>query len=187
MLEETETEPGVRFVVDSMLGSLARWLRILGYDTLYAKDWHDTQILETASKENRIIVTRDRGLYNRARRKKLRAVYVTSDVVKSLAILAQSIGLRLHVEPNRSRCPLCNATLREANKDEVKGRVPPRVLELYDKFWVCTGCGQVYWIGGHWRGIMQTLEEAVRLVQRRRRQNISSKDLRRSAIEGLNT
>jgi hypothetical protein len=143
---------------------------MLGYDTLYAKDWHDSRILEVAAREDRIIVTRDRGLYNRARKRNLRAVYVTSDVTRSLAILVQSVGLRLDIEPSRSRCPLCNALLREASKDEVKGHVPPRVLELYDKFWVCTRCGQVYWMGGHWRGITQTLQEAIRLVQRRHRQ-----------------
>lgn len=175
-MEEADTGQDARFIVDSMLGSLARWLRILGYDTLYARDWHDSRILEVAAREDRVIVTRDRGLYNRARRRNLRAVYVTSNVTRSLAILAQSVGLRLDVEPSRSRCPHCNALLREAGRDEVKGCVPPRVLELYDKFWVCTRCGQVYWMGGHWKGITQTLQEAMRLAQRKHRQVTSVKD-----------
>lgn len=168
-MEDSGDEQEPRFIVDSMLGSLARWLRMLGYDTVYARDWHDSRILEIAAREGRILVTRDRSLYTRARRRGLRTVYVVPDVVKSLAILAQKTSLRLSIDPSKSRCPLCNAPLREADKDEVRGRVPQRVLELYDKFWVCTGCGQVYWMGGHWKTIRQMLEKAMSIAQQRPR------------------
>ena len=161
-----------RFIVDSMLGSLARWLRMMGYDTVYARNWHDSRILREAEATGRIIVTRDRGLYRRARRKGLEAVLVVEDVPRSLAILSLAYGVRLEVNPAHSRCPLCNAPLRRASKEEVKGRVPPEVYRGHDEFWVCTRCGQVYWRGGHWRGIQKVLSEAQRhlrvMVERRR-------------------
>lgn len=161
-----------RFIVDSMLGSLARWLRILGYDTVYAKGWHDARILEVAAEESRVVVTRDHGLYRRALRRGLETVLVGEDPAEALALLNLRFGIRLEANPDESRCPLCNAPLRRASREEVKGRVPPRVYERYTEFWVCTGCGQVYWRGGHWRGIEETLrkarEKAALLASRRR-------------------
>lgn len=152
-------KPRPRFIVDSMLGSLARWLRMLGYDTLYAKGWHDARIIEAAAAEGRIVVTRDHGLYVRAVRRGLEAVLVPESLEDALAILALRYGISLEMDPDKSRCPLCNAPLRRASREEVEGRVPPRVLEQHSVFWVCTGCGQVYWKGGHWRGIEKTLAE----------------------------
>jgi len=157
-----------RFIVDSMLGGLARWLRMLGYDTLYAKNWHDARILEVAESEGRAVVTRDHGLYVRAVKRGLEAVIVPEELEDALAILALRFGIELKVDPDRSRCPLCNASLRRASAEEVKGRVPPQVLERHSVFWVCTGCGQVYWRGGHWRGIEATLAEARKRLERLR-------------------
>lgn len=157
-----------RFIVDSMLGSLARWLRMIGCDTVYAKGWHDSRIIEEAGNSRRIIVTRDRGLFNRARRRGLDAVLVSDDVARALAVLSLRYGIPLEIVPERSRCPVCNSPLRSASKEEVKGRVPPRVYEAYDEFWVCTGCSQVYWRGGHWRGIEETLREARQWAEKLR-------------------
>lgn len=157
--------PEHRFIVDSMLGSLARWLRMLGYDTVYAKNWPDGRILEKAAEEGRVLVTRDHGLYVRARRRGLVAVLVPERLEDALALLALGLGIDLVVDPDRSRCPLCNAPLRRASLEEVRGRVPPRVAESFREFWVCTGCGQVYWRGGHWRGIEATLAEARKRLQ----------------------
>ncbi len=152
------------FIVDSMLGSLARWLRMLGYDTVYAKGWHDSRILDEAAATGRIIVTRDRGLYRRALRRGIEAVFVSDDIAEALAKLGATYGIRLEIDPDRSRCPLCNTPLKRIEKSEVKGRVPPRVYEAYNEFWICPRCGQVYWRGGHWRGINETLEEARKLL-----------------------
>ncbi len=161
-----------RFIVDSMLGSLARWLRMLGYDTIYAKGWHDSRIIEEAVATGRVIITRDKGLYRRALRRGIEAVLVSDNVAEALAKLGAVYGIELVIDPDRSRCPLCNTPLQRVEKLSIRGRVPPRVYESYDEFWICPRCGQVYWRGGHWRGIEETLEEARRLLsrfQRRRR------------------
>ncbi len=155
------------FVVDAMLGDVARWLRILGYDALYSRTFRDWRLLRIAEETGRILVTRDWGLYIRARKRGLSAVYVESDdTVGRLAELAARAGVRLEPDPSRSRCPECNGVLDVVtDKRSLLGRVPPAALRAYDRFYVCTRCGRVYWEGGHWRNIRRVAEEARRLAQ----------------------
>lgn len=151
-----------KFIVDAMLGSLAKWLRLLGYDTLYSTSYNDAQIISIAARAKRIMVTSDKGLYRRAIRAGLRAVLLPeSGVTESLARLASAGLVELRVDPSKSRCPLCNGVLKEVtDKNLVRGRVPPGALAKYSKFYVCTRCGHVYWEGGHWRNIRRIVEEA---------------------------
>jgi len=151
-----------KFIVDAMLGSLAKWLRLLGYDTLYSTSYNDAQIISIAARAKRIMVTSDKGLYRRAIKAGLRAVLLPeSGVTESLARLASAGLVELRVDPSKSRCPLCNGVLKEVtDKNLVRGRVPPGALAKYSKFYVCTRCGHVYWEGGHWRNIRRIVEEA---------------------------
>jgi len=155
------------FIVDSMLGSVAKWLRILGYDTLYSSKYADWQILKIAEKTGRTIVTSDRGLYWRARRRNLRAILVEEqDKVARLAEVAAKAGIKLELDPRRSRCPVCNGELVEVrDKRVVADRVPPQSLEANEVFYVCTKCGKVYWEGSHWRNMRRVVEEARRLLK----------------------
>lgn len=159
------------FVVDAMLGDVARWLRLLGYDTLYSKSMRDWRLLKTAEETGRTLVTRDWGLYWRARKRGLRAVYVEGDsTAERLAELAVKAGVSLDPDPSRSRCPECNGVLVEVrDKERVRGRVPPRALEAYEVFYVCTRCGRVYWEGSHWRNIRRVAGEAKSLAGLMRR------------------
>ncbi|MEZ0393555.1 MAG: Mut7-C RNAse domain-containing protein [Desulfurococcaceae archaeon] len=159
-----------KFVVDAMLGGVARWLRLLGYDTVYRKDLADWEILRIAERDGRIVVTRDRGLHRRALKRGLTSIYLwQDDMAERLAHLAATAGIRLSVDLERSRCPLCNGELRKVSKEAVKDKVPRRVYELYSDFWMCTRCGQVYWIGGHWRGIENELSKARSIYERNAR------------------
>jgi len=151
-----------KFIVDAMLGSLAKWLRLLGYDTLYSTSYNDAQIISIAARTKRIVVTSDKGLYRRAIKAGLRAVLLPeSGVTESLARLASAGLIELRVDPSKSRCPLCNGVLKEVtDRNLVRGRVPPGALAKYSKFYVCARCGHVYWEGGHWRNIRRIVEEA---------------------------
>ena len=159
-----------RFIVDTMLGDLAKWLRILGYDTYYSTRAEDWEILRRAEREGRIVVTMDGGLYNRARRRGLRAVRITTfGAAQRLAELSLHVPVRLEADPAKSRCPECGGPLRVVrDKDSLRGRVPPAALEAYDTFYVCTRCGRVYWEGSHWRNIRRVLAEARSLLARAR-------------------
>jgi len=155
------------FIADTMLGEIARWLRILGYDVLYSKNYSDRQIIQIAEKTGRTILTRDIGLYNLARKKGLPAVYISTDRREErLAEISLQTGIPLRLDPSKSRCPYCNARLVEVrDKDMVRDRVPPGALKTYDVFYVCPRCGRVYWVGGHWKNMRRVVEEANRLVE----------------------
>ncbi len=155
-----------RFIVDTMLGNVARWLRLLGYDTLYYRRIDDWKILRIAEQEGRIIVTRDRGLHNRARRKGLRSILLEQDEMhERLAYIALAAGIRLYVDLDLSRCPVCNGELIKVSKELVRDKVPRRVYEKHEDFWLCKRCGKVYWMGSHWEGIEKTLSMAREIYE----------------------
>ncbi len=154
-----------KFIADAMMGEVARWLRLMGYDVLYNRNYTDYQIMRIAEKTGRIIITRDRGLHYRARKAGLRSVFVASDdTVSRLAEVAYYTGIRLKADPDTSRCPACNGVLEKVDREKVKGRVPPGAYEAYDTFYVCTSCGTVYWRGSHWRNIERIVKEARSMV-----------------------
>ncbi|MEM4441210.1 MAG: Mut7-C RNAse domain-containing protein, partial [Desulfurococcaceae archaeon] len=95
-----------RFIVDNMLGSLARWLRILGYDTAYDRDAEDWQIIRRAELERRIVVTKDRALHNKALKHGIRSILLWEESIEDfLAHLAFVTGIRLGVNFEKTRCP----------------------------------------------------------------------------------
>jgi len=164
-----------RFIVDAMLGDLARWLRMLGYDTKYNKDYEDWQLIKIAMDEDRILLTRDIGLFRRANmtfkkegKDNLRAFYLEwgdiEDVLANLAILLRrklNIDLRLDIDPKDTRCPICNSQLRHITSlVEIAGKVPEVIANRYREFWICTKCGKVYWRGRHWITIEEKLKKA---------------------------
>ncbi len=158
-----------RFIVDTMLGRLARWLRILGYDTVYHRRLEDWKILKIASEENRIIITRDTGLHRRALNKGLKSILLEpDDMAERLALIAYLTGIRLYIDLDRTRCPICNTPLLRVSKKDVKDKVPRKVYELHDDFWICPRCGKVYWMGSHWRMIEKILEDARRIYEKLR-------------------
>ncbi|PVX24953.1 MAG: hypothetical protein CW691_06055 [Candidatus Bathyarchaeum sp.] len=151
----------MRFIADGMLGKLARWLRILGQNVDYYRAADDNKLICLAESEKRILLTRDFELYQRAVSRGLEAVFVdATNETEKLALLAKRFGLSLAVDLNVSRCPKCNGTLEAVSKDAVLDKIPKATSIHYDNFWLCTGCGQVYWQGAHWKRIQVTLEAA---------------------------
>ena len=146
-----------KFLAVEMLGSLARWLRIMGYDTSYARDMADNDILSQAQKEGRIILTRDRQLAERA---SMDGMFIQSD--DDAEQLRQVIRrYALYFDEESTRCARCNGLLSIKQRSEVESRVPPRVLERQEEFQVCSLCGQIYWKGTHWRDIRKRIALAL--------------------------
>jgi hypothetical protein len=136
----------MRLLADSMLGSLGRWLRLLGYDTAVARSELDWQIVHQARAEGRVILTRDRDL---ARRQGVRTLLVLDDDLDAqLAQVARALDLP-QPQPG-TRCLRCNAPLQPASHDDVAADVPPYVLQTQEAFRRCPACQQVYWRGTHW-------------------------------------
>lgn len=151
-----------RFIVNSMLGHVARWLRLLGYDTLYFKRIEDWKLVKLASEEDRVLITRDAALYRRARKEGVRALLIEdTDIQSVLAALSLRYEVKLDFSKDDTRCPLCNTPLkRTTSLVEVAGKVDKRVTLNYKEFWVCPKCNKVYWQGKHWRTITTVLMEA---------------------------
>jgi len=140
-----------RFVADHMLGSLARWLRMIGYDTVYDKSKEDPDIVRLARAEGRFILTRDRELS-----KEPGALMVDQESLDDqLRAVAARYGLRF--SEDMIRCSACNGELADLPKEQAKDRVPEGALQMNEKFWICTKCAKIYWKGTHWKGIMDRL------------------------------
>ena len=137
-----------RFICDRNLGKLAKWLRILGYDTLYCRGNADRDFLRKADREGRICLTRKRVFAQR--RYSGRLVVIEADRVEGQIGEVVKV-LSLTPDPSRrmSLCLLCNAPLEEVAREAVEGLVPVHVYENYVKFRRCSQCGRVYWPGTH--------------------------------------
>jgi uncharacterized protein with PIN domain len=137
----------MRLIADAMLGRLAKWLRILGYDTAYLADTDDFAVMRLARAEDRLILTRDRAL---AGRQGVRALLVESEILEEqLCQVWADVGPS--PDPPFSRCPVCNQPLVEAAPELVAARVPPHVQRTHERFSLCIACDRLYWPGSHWR------------------------------------
>jgi len=154
----------VKFIADGMLGKLTRWLRMLGQDIKYSNQFEDAELIMTAKKEHRILLTRDSELYQRAVAKGVDAFYVEGRTeAEKLAELAERFDFSLTIDLNRSRCPRCNTKIQLTPKEKITGKVEKNTFIYYNEFWKCPKCGHIYWQGAHWEGIRATLEEAKKI------------------------
>lgn len=148
-----------RFMLDVHLGKLARLLRRFGFDAAYATTATDEQIVLTARRERRIILTRDRGLLKRRTvthgylvrssqpREQLAEVFRRFDCVGQVRMF--------------TRCIECNRPLTRVDAEAVSDRVPPVVAATYSDFSVCEGCGRVFWRGSHWERMKKLAAEVI--------------------------
>jgi uncharacterized protein with PIN domain len=151
----------VRFIADGMLGKLARWLRMLGQDVEYFNQLEDSELMAKAKEEQRVLLTRDLELYQRATAKNIEAFYVEGKTeAQKLAELAKRFDIPLHIDLKLSRCPKCNTQIKPAPKEKLEGKVKEKTFRYYSHFWECPNCGSVYWQGAHWVKIRATLKEA---------------------------
>jgi len=128
-----------------MLGRLAKWLRLLGYDTAYDNAADDHELARRARAEGRVLLTRDRELANR---RGLRTLLIQSQVLEEqLQEVREAFGPPPH--PSLSRCSVCNTALERVAPEQIADRVPPFVLRTQTEFHLCPGCGRVYWPGSH--------------------------------------
>jgi uncharacterized protein with PIN domain len=146
--------PQVKLLCDQMLGSLAKWLRLLGYDTLYPGPLGDREIAAKAHDEGRVLLTRDKDLAMRVPG----AIFVASDDLdEQLKVVIDSLHLIL--SNPLSLCSLCNVSIIEVGRDEVRGAVPPKVLEIQNEFWKCPSCSRIYWRGSHWEDMLRRIKK----------------------------
>ncbi len=148
------------FLLDAMLGSLARWLRIGGVDTEYRRDIVDEELIKEAQNTGRILLTRDAVLVQRAKKYSVDAFLIPFiEDREILRLLVKVYGLDLDAE--KSRCPKCNGSLRSIQREDVKSRIPEGTWKNAIDFWECRLCGSLYWRGSHWENISSTISYAM--------------------------
>jgi uncharacterized protein with PIN domain len=153
----------VRFVLDTHLGRLAGYLRMLGFDTVYRNECDDEELAKISSEGKRILLTKDRGLLKRSMVTHGYFVRGTHPRERLVEVL-QRFDLLRQVQPF-TRCIRCNGLLEDVPKEEVFDLLPPKVKVAYEDFRRCQGCEQVYWKGTHFDRMQRFLEGVMREAQ----------------------
>ena len=144
----------LKFIADCHLGKLAKYLRMMGFDTLFFDSIDDDDLIELSEQEDRVILTRDKLLHEK---KNSNTFYLDSiDNLEQLCELDKAFSIKNNRQ--QPRCTLCNVTLKEINKQEILDQVPSKVLKYFDFFEICPKCKRIYWHGSHYKRMMNKIE-----------------------------
>jgi len=149
----------IRFVLDSHLGKLASYLRLMGIDTIYRNDFDDYELASISSKEDRYLLTRDQGLLKHSI---ITYGYWVREIQPRLQLM--EIVSRFNIGQGTellSRCANCNGLLNDVSKNEILHLLEHKTRLYYDKFRKCSGCGQIYWKGSHFLRIEDFLSNVL--------------------------
>jgi len=149
-----------KFIVDLNVGKLARWLRLMGYDTLFLPTLDDGEMVKLALSQQRVLLTRDTQImrWHIVSSGQVKAILIEADDPrKQLLQVAQRLNLNYQFNPF-SRCLECNASLEPRNPEEVEGQVPPYVFKTQSKYTQCPDCRRIYWRGTHWQAMNRVLQ-----------------------------
>jgi hypothetical protein len=153
----------VRFVVDTHLGRLAGYLRMVGFDTLYRNDYVDDELARISSQQGRILLTKDRGLLKRnaiTHGSYVRAIHPRAQLSEVL----RRFDLAGLLTPFQ-RCMRCNGEMNPVPKEEILDQLPPQTRLEHNAFQRCEGCGQIYWQGSHFRRMQDFISQVVAEIQ----------------------
>jgi len=151
----------IKFIADNNVGKLAKWLRVVGYDTLLFKEKDDVKMIEIALSEGRAILTKDAQIIKRrlVTDGKLKAILIRHDDPKAqLRETVKTLNLNYHFRPF-SLCLECNQMLIPRSKEEVQDLVPTHVFKTQEQYMECPSCHRIYWQGTHWQAMARELRE----------------------------
>lgn len=151
----------LRFILDVHLGKLAKYMRMLGFDSRYDNRYEDEEISLQAYVENRVLLTRDIGLLKR--RNVIRGYWLRSQQPKKqLQEILIHFDLVNNLRP-LSRCMKCNGNIERANKGKIYDQLLPDTRQHFNQFYQCTNCGKIYWKGSHFDKIMNFVDQIRKL------------------------
>lgn len=149
-----------KFVTDAALGKLAKWLRLLGYDTIVFPKQAGRKMLRLADAERRIVLTRRRDMLERQFSGRLYLVHGI-EVADQLKEVISKYFLKINKKEMFNRCIKCNEKLISITREEVRNLVPPFVFENSSAYNKCLNCCKIYWSGTHQRNALQYLKQNV--------------------------
>lgn len=152
---------GIKFIADNNVGRLARWLRLIGYDTLFFEQKDDGRMIKTAVDEGRVILTKDAQFMKRrlVANGTLKTIHIRQDDPRlQVREVVKSLKLDYHFKPF-SLCLECNRLLVARDKEEVRNLVPARVFETQTQYTECPVCHRIYWPGTHWEAMGKGLQD----------------------------
>lgn len=146
-----------KFILDVQLGKLARWLRLLGFDSLYKNDFSDAQIVDISMLEKRIILTRDQDLLKRKPVNHgywIRATNPDDQIVEIIHRFDLNNQFQFF-----TRCMICNGKIKNVEKENITDALPEKTKLYYDEFYQCSGCEKIYWKGSHYKKMQKKIEK----------------------------
>lgn len=150
----------MKFIVDCMLGKLAKWLKILGFDALFFSRIEDDELLSIAAREGRILLTKDTGLIQKA--KGTETLFLKSEEwPDQVRQVLEHFDLRDKVRPH-TRCIDCNTKLKNLPKKNAENLVSSFVFERADSFALCPDCGRVFWRGTHFKDMENKIQDLLK-------------------------
>lgn len=151
-----------RFILDVHLGKLAKYLRMAGFDTLYERNYSDSEIVAIACNEKRIILTRDVGILKH--KSVTHGYWIRSqDPVEQFREVIRRFDLFNHFQPFQ-RCMHCNGLIEKASKNQVLHHLKPKTRQYYNVFYQCTRCNKVYWKGSH----VKRMQELINSMEKKK-------------------
>ncbi len=154
----------LKFIVDNNVGKLAKWLRMMGYDTLFFNGSDDSHMVASALAESRVILTRDTQIIKRrvVTNGQLKAILIKSDKPEEqMRQVVETLKLDSQIKPF-TICLECNQPLEERTKEQVKDLVPPYVFQTQNQYMECLACHRIYWRATHWQAMTKKLKEFMK-------------------------
>ncbi len=151
----------VRFIVDANVGKLTKWLRLLGYDAVFFDGAEDGQMISTALREGRVILTRDTHIldWGVVKSGRVKALLINADHPDTqIRQVVRDLGLDVDGD-TFTRCLECGEPLRRIEKRDAESRVPPYVFKTQEQFLECPKCRRLYWRGTHWQAMVSRLRK----------------------------
>lgn len=151
----------LNFILDVHLGKLAKYLRMLGFDTLYQNNYTDQHLIRLSKESGRVLLTRDKALLNV--KQVTRGYWVkNNNAINQIKEVVNRFHLLPLAKPF-SRCLKCNAKVQNIDKRLLKNIVSPNIYSQYSEFSECTGCGNVFWKGSHYRSMVRFIEKLKKM------------------------
>lgn len=143
-----------KFIADVHLGKLAKLLRLLGFDVAYRNKYTNSEILQIAREQNRVVLSRNVSFEKQTN---IQCLVVTSeDAFLQLKQVVNQFPLKEQFHPF-TRCIVCNEMLEPVKKENILPSLEKNTAQYFNEFWQCNHCKRIYWKGSHYESMLKTI------------------------------